>query len=176
MGSHGGPGSSSGKTPAASNSSNPEASKKKSFLAVARSGLIGGSNHSTTAEVKPSGNASKEPSNKKQQGADGMSKKGGGVKSGGHHRVYFCEGRPDFFGVSINWIPRTLKEVFLKLSAKKSGRLLTIEANAEKSTIRLSSTKQTCHSGLACVNFVFQIHTTRKVFWPLKFIVHIVFK
>ena len=109
MGSQGGPGSSSGKTPATDNSSNPEASKKKSFLAVARSGLIGGSNHSTTVEVKQSGNASKEPS-KKQQGADGMAKKGGGVKSGGHHRVYFCEGRPDFFGVSINWIPRTLKE------------------------------------------------------------------
>ena len=82
MGSHGGPGSSSGKTPAANNSSNPEASKKKSFLAVARSGLIGGSNHSTTAEVKPSGNASKEPSNKKQQGADGMSKKAGPAMRG----------------------------------------------------------------------------------------------
>ena len=36
--------------------------------------------------------------------------------------------------------------------------------------------KQTCHSGLACVNFVFQIHTTQKVFWPLKIIIQIVFK
>ena len=34
----------------------------------------------------------------------------------------------------------------------------------------------TPHSGLACVNFVFQIHTTQKVFWPLKIIIQIVFK
>ena len=36
--------------------------------------------------------------------------------------------------------------------------------------------KQTVHSGLACVNFVFQIRTTQKVFWPLKIIIQIVFK
>ena len=30
------------------------------------------------------------------------------------------------------------------------------------------------HSGLACVNFVFKIHTTQKLIWPLEMIIQIV--
>ena len=89
--------------------------------------------------------------------------------------ILLCCERKARWWARENWYYRSSIKPISDLS--NVPLVCTIQCNSEmlnsgKFLINISL----LHSGLACVNFVFQIHTTQKVFWPLKIIIQIVFK